>query len=51
MESQAKLKQIKANWYIRNRKRLLAKQKLYYKKKQSEKNMKKTNKDIVLSFD
>jgi hypothetical protein len=51
MESQAKLKQIKANWYIRNRKRLLAKQKVYYKVKQQEKNMKKTNKSIILSFD
>jgi len=51
MESDAKLKQIKANWYIRNRKRLLAKQKIYYKKKKSENNMKKTNRDIVLSFD
>jgi len=51
MESDAKLKQIKALWYIRNRKRLLAKQKIYYKKKQAENNMKKTNKDIVLSFD
>jgi hypothetical protein len=50
MESEAKLKQIKANWYIRNRKRLLAKQKIYYKKKKKENSMKKINKDIVLSF-
>lgn len=51
MKSDAKLKQLKALWYIRNRKRLLAKQKIYYKKKQAENNMKKTNRDIVLSFD
>lgn len=50
MESEAKLKQIKANWYVRNRKRLLAKQKIYYKKKKKENCMKKINKDIVLSF-
>jgi hypothetical protein len=51
MESQAKLKQIKANWYLRNRKRLLAKQKVYYKIRKQEENMKKTTKTIVLSFD
>jgi hypothetical protein len=50
METDAKLKQIKANWYIRNRKRLLAKQKIYYIKKKQENSMKKINKDIVLSF-
>ena len=30
METDAKLKQIKANWYIRNRKRLLAKKNILY---------------------
>lgn len=45
-----KIKQTKANWYIKHRKRLLDKQKIYYQKKKQEKCMKKTNKSIVLSF-
>lgn len=51
METMDKLKHAKAKWYIKHRKRLLDKQKIYYQKKKQENSMKKTKKNIVLSFD
>ncbi len=51
MESLDKLKQIKSRWYIKNRKRLLEKQKEIYKSKKRKIAMKKTTQSIILKFD
>ena len=45
------LKQTKARWYIKNRKRLLEKQKEIYKCKKRETAMKKIEQKIILRFD
>lgn len=51
LEKERRLKRLKSNWYIKNRKRLLEKQKKIYLNKKREKAMKIINQKIVLRFD
>lgn len=45
------LKQTKARWYIKNRKRLLERQKELYIRKKRKTAMKKIEQKIILTFD
>lgn len=50
-DDQKRIKEVKANWYIKNRERLLERQKENYKKKKRVKCMKIINEKIIIRFD
>ena len=50
-DSKRRLKEVKASWYIKNRERLLVRQKELYQTKKRNNKMKIINQKVIIRFD